>query len=896
MRRILSIALALVMLLSIIPAQVISEGDLLQIEEIVSDGPEGNETNDEVVIILDEEPDANETEITFVNLEDDTDDETIEWVDLSGAEDPVSIIEEAPEAEESAIAVSLSTEQRYAVAGMKSFSYQVGVKDGVAPYAVSVQVSVNDEAVYSANERLETDGEFSFEFMPDAYGDYTVAVLAQDETGATAEASAQIPVSVNECETADAWARSVKGVALTGNWAKDLVNVAKTQIGYEESQRNFIIDKNGIKHGYTRYGDWYGAAYSNWCAIFVSFCLNYAEIPSDAVPYAASCNEWISRFESMGVFMDGDYAPKAGDIVFFDLGDTGIHVGIVIKADGNEISTVEGNISKAVARQSYATSDARIIGYASMNALMEKAGIVSAQETEAVEIVIDDVPAEAEEEDVVLVVEGETETTTEDVLEFYFGAPEVFAEPSATTVALNDPLKISVTLKNFTSAVTYQWQKSANNGKTWNETNLYGNQTNQLSFKVTNASRVKYMYRCAVTDADGNVYYSNGVLVNLVQPEEMPNVVVTASVNSSIAYPDSPVKMTVAVTNSTGNLTYQWQKTSNNGNTWSSTNLYGNQTKELSFKASDSRLRWIYRCAVTDENGTYYSNTIQVSFVDEPEPFDTVTVTISANKMIVKTSEQVAITATVEGAVGAVSYQWQQSADSGATWVNNGLSTSTQQTLSFPAATKRNEKYYRCVVTDENGIHFSDKIKVVLDDVNVIVAPEQESISLGGTVVINSTIENTVGALTYQWERCKINSDYISNTSLPGNKTDTLSFAVTEQYLSRLDYQYRLAVTDEKGTHYSNWVVVTLQEEEPDRTIKNVIYRLTEKDEWTVIGYTGTDSSLTVEEKIDEKNVTRIGQSAFANNQYLVSIDLPDTIEVIEKYAFKNCSNLASMN
>jgi hypothetical protein len=30
--------------------------------------------------------------------------------------------------------------------------------------------------------------------------------------------------------------------------------------------------------GITRYGQWYGDAYGDWCAMFVSFCMNNAGI------------------------------------------------------------------------------------------------------------------------------------------------------------------------------------------------------------------------------------------------------------------------------------------------------------------------------------------------------------------------------------------------------------------------------------------------------------------------------------------------------------------------------------------------------------------------------------------------------------------------------------------
>ena len=79
--------------------------------------------------------------------------------------------------------------------------------------------------------------------------------------------------------------------------------------------------------------------------------------------------------------------------------------------------------------------------------------------------------------------------------------------------------------------------------------------------------------------------------------------------------------------------------------------------------------------------------------------------------------------------------------------------------------------------------------------------------------------------------------------------------------------------------------------------INDVTYELVDES-WVVTGYTGTASSLVIPETLpgyDDVYVTVIGESAFENNAILESIDLPDTITVIERCAFKNCSNLSSM-
>ena len=103
-----------------------------------------------------------------------------------------------------------------------------------------------------------------------------------------------------DVESASVWERTIP--TLTGNWQDDLIAVAKSQLGYTESTRNYEVQEDGTIKGYTRYGDWYGAAYQEWCAMFVSFCLNYAEVPTSEMPQYAQCRYWVADLTDRGQF------------------------------------------------------------------------------------------------------------------------------------------------------------------------------------------------------------------------------------------------------------------------------------------------------------------------------------------------------------------------------------------------------------------------------------------------------------------------------------------------------------------------------------------------------------------------------------------------------------------
>ena len=80
-----------------------------------------------------------------------------------------------------------------------------------------------------------------------------------------------------------------------------------------------------------------------------------------------------------------------------------------------------------------------------------------------------------------------------------------------------------------------------------------------------------------------------------------------------------------------------------------------------------------------------------------------------------------------------------------------------------------------------------------------------------------------------------------------------------------------------------------------DIVIDGVVYKEVD-GKMTVTGYTGSASSVTVQETVEGKTVTVIGESAFENNTTITHVDLPDTIQVIGKRAFAGCTSLSNMD
>ena len=210
-----------------------------------------------------------------------------------------------------------------------------------------------------------------------------------------------------DVENAADWEATFADVKLGKNWTKNVLAIADSQLGYTESSKNFQIAANGDHMGYSRYGAWYGVPYGDWCAMFASFCIDYAGVKD--FPLDSNCGTWIEALA------DGDtpcyhfahsalesYVPRPGDLIFLDWDateaedaadfealtdeqlaemttevltqavDSVDHVGIVYEVIGAtedtpaQVKTIEGNNGNVVAYHTYNLDDVQILGYGTL--------------------------------------------------------------------------------------------------------------------------------------------------------------------------------------------------------------------------------------------------------------------------------------------------------------------------------------------------------------------------------------------------------------------------------------------------------------------------------------------------------------------------------------------------
>ena len=165
-----------------------------------------------------------------------------------------------------------------------------------------------------------------------------------------------------DTETLLDWQTMFADYPYTGVLREDLVGIAKTQVGYTESQLNFEASDGGIRRGYTRYGAWFGAPYNDWSAMFVSFCLNYAGANPSEFPASSGASTMAKLWKTHGKYFPvGDYTPQSGDIVFFNNNTAGI----VTEVFNTAFCVIRGDVQNTVTNDTMFLSDPFIVGWGS---------------------------------------------------------------------------------------------------------------------------------------------------------------------------------------------------------------------------------------------------------------------------------------------------------------------------------------------------------------------------------------------------------------------------------------------------------------------------------------------------------------------------------------------------
>ena len=171
-----------------------------------------------------------------------------------------------------------------------------------------------------------------------------------------------------------------------------LLEAASDEVGYTEGE-----------HGRTKYGEWVGDPYCQWCAEFLCWCVDQVDksygtsLLNKVYPLYSGSNEGRAWFITAGRYVirkgpvddwgyewlkgadtfisSGDYIPQPGDWVFltWTAGTDTDHVAMVEYCTRDRetgevfIHVIEGNAPVAVARNTYELNKGGILGYGTVH-------------------------------------------------------------------------------------------------------------------------------------------------------------------------------------------------------------------------------------------------------------------------------------------------------------------------------------------------------------------------------------------------------------------------------------------------------------------------------------------------------------------------------------------------
>lgn len=185
-----------------------------------------------------------------------------------------------------------------------------------------------------------------------------------------------------DVETAEIWEATLPD-DLGKYWSENIARIALSQIGTTESEKNYILGDDGeTKQGITRYGQWYGNPHGDWSAMFVAFCLYYADVPQDAIAWSPGVYNMMQLCDDKDILLQPDDSiGMNGNILFLDTDGNGNADKILIvtaleeyvseEGTGDMIKTVGGDWDNAVTEVKIAKDDPRIVGYIPTAAVRE---------------------------------------------------------------------------------------------------------------------------------------------------------------------------------------------------------------------------------------------------------------------------------------------------------------------------------------------------------------------------------------------------------------------------------------------------------------------------------------------------------------------------------------------
>ena len=265
---------------------------------------------------------------------------------------------------------------------------------------------------------------------------------------------------------------------------------------------------------------------------------------------------------------------------------------------------------------------------------------------------------------------------------------EIVRQPEDKTINYLGSTTISVNATG--ESLSYQWQYSVDGGQTWNNTSFTNGGSMHYIYLRGNPALHGRMFRCVITDIYGDEVISESATLYVNTPLQ-----ITEQPADQYVFSGEDAQFSVyAIGMDVG---YQWQFSTDGGDSWENSDLTGNGTNTLTVPANSGYNGYQFRCWVFDQNSQLYSEVATLT-VEE-----TAVLEITTHPEDILASERSWATFTVEATGRNLIYQWQYSANGGTSWSDTTLTGYDTAALQVKASGTTDRRQYRCIVQDAEG-------------------------------------------------------------------------------------------------------------------------------------------------------------------------------------------------
>ncbi|MCK6691630.1 MAG: FG-GAP-like repeat-containing protein, partial [Thermoanaerobaculia bacterium] len=380
-------------------------------------------------------------------------------------------------------------------------------------------------------------------------------------------------------------------------------------------------------------------------------------------------------------------------------------------------------------------------------------------------------------------------------------APAISTQPMNTAVCAGNNAMFSVVATG--TGITYQWQQSTDGGS--NFSNLAGQTGASLTLNAVTTGMNNYQYR---------------VIVGGTCTPSVTSTAAVLTVNSAPTITAQPAGTAVCLGNTamfsvtaTGTgITYQWERSTNNGASWSA--LGGATNASYTTPATTAVMNgYQYRVVVTQPGcGNVTSNAATLTVEGA--------ISITGQPVSQSACDGGNATFTVgasNGTSGTLAYQWERSTDGGSNWSNLAGETAATLNLSGVTGSMHNYQYRVKVNTGACPAVTSNAATLTVEGpVSITTQPADLTLCVGVPILFTAAGSVPNGVVQYQWQRSTDGGATWVN--LVGETTDALGPGIATAGMN--GYKYRVLVSS-AGCSAITSAVATLTVEGPINVTTN---------------------------------------------------------------------------